>query len=229
MFLGTEGIIAAGKSEFAKRLARLMGFEYFGEPFANNPILPWFYKDIRRWGFTAQIGFLHRRFKQHQVAVFGITDENTDCQYGDQWPGVVQDRTIYADSIFVRMLVKQGMMTQEEAKEYFSLFALMRHFLDVPDGIVYLDVEPDVAYERIQRRGREMEKAITLEYLIDLGDEYESFLEDIVDLGIPVHRVDWNIDRPEEEWLGAIEQEIPVIRQLRKGCKNRFRRSIRQL
>jgi len=247
MFLGVEGLIGAGKSDFARRLATMTGIEYMGEQYEDNPLLVKFYEDKKRYSFSVQIAFLTRRFHQHQQAVWnlghGIPYADLEVlepivdSFGGQvpkresalWAGVIQDRTIYADSIFVRMLVKQGDMGEDEANEYFNLFALMRHFLDVPDGVIYLDVKPEVAHQRIMERDRSMESKMELGYLVDLHEEYERLMGELEDLGVSVLRVQWNDHLNEQNRYGRMYELLPQIFNLRRGTKNRLRRSARQL
>ena len=125
-----------------------------------------------------QVYLLNHRFLQHQQMVWS----RKSC---------IQDRTIYEDVIFAKMLKEDGLMDPLDFQTYVELFQNMSNFLHRPDIIIYLDVEPEVAIERIKQRGRECESGITLEYLIKLKAGYEDWLSDI-EGRIPVLKLDWN-------------------------------------
>lgn len=220
MFIGLSGIIGAGKTTAAGSIAKIYGLEFLPEPVEENPWLGRFYENIPRWAFPMQIFLLFRRFAGHQYSVFSSAYRRS---------GVVQDRTIYEDSIFVRMLLKQGLFDELEADTYFQGFALMRHFLDEPDAIIYLDVDPAVALERMRARGRDVEKGIDLKYMTALRDEYEEYLSDISGRGVRILRLEWNKNRTIEEVDEAIEDLRPALEALTRGKHNRFRRSMKQL
>ena len=103
----------------------------------------------------------------------------------------VQDRTIYEDVIFAKMLHEDGSMDARDFSTYVGLFNNMTNFLHRPDLIIYLDIEPEVALQRVRSRGRACENGLTLDYLVRLRDGYEEWLQD-VEGRIPVLRIDWN-------------------------------------
>ena len=97
---------------------------------------------------------------------------------GKSGEAFIQDRTIYEDAeIFARTLFEQGSMTKVDYENYVELFHCMTDFLRPPDLIIYLHASPDTLMERIARRGRESEKAITRDYLARLGKAYEGWIE----------------------------------------------------
>jgi deoxyadenosine kinase len=177
-FITVSGIIGVGKTTLCKNLAKSMEMKPEFEPVKENPYLPLFYGDMATYSFPMQIFLLSKRFRQHQGIV-----------WNDK--AVIQDRSIYEDPIFAKMLRDGGLMTPLDFENYSELFINMTNFLHRPDLIVYLDVDPEVAMERIKSRGRECEKDITLDYLKSLRDGYEDWLKDI-SRRIPVLRVDWN-------------------------------------
>ena len=167
MFIGISGIIGAGKSTLAQDLAGRLGYKAYNEPVKDNPYLEDFYSDMNRWGAMMQIHLLFRRFEQHQQIVWN--SEN----------GAVQDRTIYEDTIFARMLNKAGFIDQRDYDTYLGHFNLMKRYLVYPDLLLYLRVEPETSLERIAERGRKAESGITLEYMQKLHAGYESFIEEM--------------------------------------------------
>jgi len=164
-FLAIAGNIGVGKTELTDRLAAALGWKVYYEPVIENPYLDPFYKDMERWSFHLQIYFLAERFK-------------AQVQIGKSGEAFIQDRTIYEDAeIFARTLHEQGSMTKVDYDNYVELFHCMTDFLRPPDLIIYLHASPDTLMERIARRGRASEKAITRDYLARLGAAYEGWIE----------------------------------------------------
>ena len=179
MFIGIAGIIGAGKSTLAKSLADTLGYVTYNEPVKDNPYLDDFYADMNRWGAMMQIHLLFRRFEQHQQIVWTKSK------------GAVQDRTIYEDTIFARMLHEAGFIDQRDHETYVGHFNIMKRFLVYPDILIYLRVKPEVSMERIKERGRDMESGITLEYMEKLHQGYETFIGEM-DNYTRVLSLDWN-------------------------------------
>lgn len=193
LFIGIAGMIGAGKSTLAEALGSHLGIDVYHEPVADNEYLADFYKDTARYAFATQIYLLNRRFQQHQEII---------------WRGrsAVQDRTIYEDSIFAKMLVGLGLMEERDYRTYAQLFRHMSHFMCRPNVIVYLDVKPERSMERIQMRGRDVESGISEQYLRALYQGYEEFLAEIGRL-IPVIRVDYDRFGTAEEMAEVILKE----------------------
>lgn len=178
LFIGIAGMIGAGKSTLASSLGKHLEIDVYYEPVENNEYLADFYRDTKRYSFATQIYLLNRRFQQHQEII---------------WRGrsAVQDRTIYEDSIFARMLAETGLMEERDYRTYVDLFRNMSNFMCKPNVIIYLDVSPERSMERIQSRGRAVEGGITLEYLAALHKGYREFVADISRV-IPVIQVDYD-------------------------------------
>lgn len=175
LYIAISGLIGAGKSTLADKLAPQMGLPVYHEPVQENPYLAKFYADMKAHAFAMQVHLLSERFKQQQQIV---------------WNGVgaVQDRSIYEDSVFARMLSDSGLMSELDFQTYTALFRHMTNFMQRPTFIVYLDVSPHEALRRIGMRARSVETGITIEYLTALHAAYEVFLRDI-SRTIPVMRV----------------------------------------
>lgn len=178
LFIGIIGLIGAGKSTLCKSLAEHMGLPDYYEEVSDNPYLEQFYQDMATNSFPLQVYLLNRRFCQHQVITW-------------RGSGGVQDRTIYEDSIFAKILMQTGLMTPLDYQTYLQLFENMSKFMVRPNLIVMLDVDPEVSLERIRKRGRACEAGITIEYLHALKQGYEEFVKEISKI-IPVIRVNWN-------------------------------------
>ena len=202
VFIGISGLIGAGKTTLATALAKHLSLEVYYEPVEDNEYLADFYGDISRYCFAMQIYLLNKRFHQHQQIIW-------------QGKGGVQDRTIYEDTVFARMLMKSGMMDKRDYETYCALFENMSNFMCKPNVIIYLDVNPEMSYQRISQRGRDIEKGISLEYLKLLQEEYEIFIDEISKV-IPVIRVPWNKFQDVEALASAIKQEYLASSFLRE-------------
>lgn len=193
LFIGIAGMIGAGKSTLATRLGELLELPVYYEPVDDNEYLADFYADTARYAFATQIYLLNRRFQQHQEIIW-------------RGGGGIQDRTIYEDAVFAKMLVKLGLMEERDYRTYLSLFKHMSNFMCRPNVIVYLDVTPERSMSRIRMRSRDVETGISLEYLTALYEEYEAFITDISKT-VPVIRVDYDRFRSAEDMAAVIERE----------------------
>lgn len=193
IFIGIAGMIGAGKSTLATALGEHLGIQAYYEPVQDNEYLEDFYRDTRRHSFAMQVYLLNRRFQQHQEII---------------WRGrsAVQDRTIYEDSIFARMLAETGQMDARDYRTYQELFKHMSNFMCKPSVIVYLDVSPETSMERIRMRSRGVEADIELSYLRALHEGYERFLGDISRV-IPVIRIDYERFASADEMAELIKRE----------------------
>lgn len=167
------GAIGSGKTVTAKSLQQVIKKaegDCLGlyEPVESNPLLPLYYQDPQRYAFSMQIYMLNRRYEQQKLAqdaaFMGISS--------------VQDSSLFGDSCFVEMLQKDGILHELEVDVYSSLFANMAREIMYPSLVVYLDCPPEVARHRIEKRGRECEKSISLGYLSALKAELDAFVED---------------------------------------------------
>ena len=192
--ISVSGIIGVGKSTLSKELGKIFNADVYYEPVETNEYLDSFYKDMKKYSFPMQIYLLSHRFKQHQQMIW--SDRN-----------VIQDRSIYEDVIFAKMLREDGLMEELDFKTYRLLFQNMCNFLHRPDIIVYLDVEPEIALQRIINRSRDCETGITLEYLRSLKKGYEDWLNDVSDR-IQVIKVDWNEFESTDDIVEKIKDKI---------------------
>lgn len=193
LFIGIAGMIGAGKSTLATALGAHLDLPVYYEPVKDNAYLADFYRDTAKYAFATQIYLLNRRFQQHQEIIW-------------RGGGGVQDRTIYEDAVFAKMLVQLGLMDQRDYETYLSLFRHMSNFMCRPSMVVYLDVKPERSMERIKLRSRDVESGISLEYLKALYNEYDSFIADI-SRTVPVIRVDYDQFHSAEEMAAMIERE----------------------
>eukprot|EP01102_Stenamoeba_stenopodia_P003407 TRINITY_DN13395_c0_g1_i1.p1 TRINITY_DN13395_c0_g1~~TRINITY_DN13395_c0_g1_i1.p1 ORF type:complete len:267 (+),score=89.71 TRINITY_DN13395_c0_g1_i1:84-803(+) len=202
LFIGISGLIGAGKSTLAKSLGEKLDLPVYYEENAVDfgGYLSDFYKDTKRYSFPLQIYLLNQRFRQHQQILW-------------QGKGGVQDRTIYEDAVFAKMLVNSNQMDERDYKTYISLFHNMANFMRKPNLIVHLDVSPQESLNRIRKRGREFEQGITLEYLTNLYNAYEEFINDISRV-ITVIKVDYNTFQSAEDMAEMVTREHEKLRNI---------------
>lgn len=194
-FFVVSGIIGAGKTTLTTQLGEKLNLEKVYEPVKENPYLAKFYEDPAKYGFAMQMFLLNRRFRAHKHIVWGQKD-------------IIQDRSIYEDPIFAKMLSEDNLIEPLDFETYTETFANMINFLRRPDLVIYLDCEAKTAHERIQKRGRECEKGISVEYLESLKKGYESWLKDI-EGAIPVVKLDWNEFQSTDDVVKKIQKALP--------------------
>ena len=209
VFIGISGLIGAGKTTLAEALAKELNLPVFYEPVTNNEYLKDFYTDMKRYAFPMQIYLLNKRFKQQQQIVWNGT-------------GGVQDRTIYEDSVFARMLCDSGYMEEREYKTYLELFQNMSNFMKKPNIIVHLDLTPEESLRRIQLRNRQCEQSISLEYLNALYKAYEYFVNEIAKI-IPVIKVDYQRFHSADQMAKVVKQEYEQISNIKYVPIDKFR------
>jgi len=193
LFIGIAGLIGAGKTTLAQALGRHLDLPVYYEPVQDNEYLADFYRDTPRYAFATQIYLLNRRFQQHQEIIW-------------RGGGGVQDRTIYEDAVFAKMLADEGIMEERDYRTYLDLFRHMSNFMRRPNVIVFLDLTPETSMERIEQRSRDVESGISMEYLVALHREYQAFISNI-SRTVPVIRVNWEEFRDAEEMAAVIQKE----------------------
>lgn len=187
--IAIAGNIGAGKTTLCTQLGKNFGWEVHYESTDDNPYLSDFYVDMRR---QRQIFFLNNRYQQVLKILQGDTT-------------VVQDRTIYEDAyIFAPNLHDMGLMTSRDFDNYFSLFQTMSSQIQPPDLLIYLRAGIPTLVNHIQRRGRDYEGNMSLDYLRRLNDRYEQWISGYKEgklLVINADEIDF-IDSPED--LGKV-------------------------
>jgi deoxyadenosine/deoxycytidine kinase len=164
MHIAVAGNIGSGKTTLTSLLAKQFNWEAQYEDVDDNPYLNDFYEDMQRWSFNLQIYFLRHRFQQ----VIDIHKSGRN---------VIQDRTIYEDAqIFAPNLHAMGLMTTRDFNNYINLFEMMSSFLQGPDLLIYLRASVPTLVNQIQKRGREYENSIRLDYLKRLNERYETWI-----------------------------------------------------
>ena len=196
MQIAISGNIGAGKTELTRLLSKHYGYRAVFGPSEENPYLNSFYEDMRRWSFNMMIHSLYAGMKQ--------LAELTEA--GESF---VRDRSLFDDAyIFAPNLQDMGLITTRDLETYTKLFETMYSLLPKPDLLIYVRGDVPTLVKHIQKRGREYEKGIRLDYLTNLNSRYErwastyegkmvvvdtdecDFVENREDLGLIINRID---------------------------------------
>jgi deoxyadenosine/deoxycytidine kinase len=167
MHIAIAGNIGSGKTTLTRMLAHHYGWTPHFEPVMNNPYLEDYYKDIKRWAFNVEVYFLKERFKD-MLNVIAHPEQTT-----------IQDRSIFEGVyVFVANNYAQGQLSDRDYNAYMELFEQMVTIVKYPDLMIYLRAPLERLVENIQKRGREYEQTISLDYLKGLNERYEEFIKE---------------------------------------------------
>ena len=166
MHIAIAGNIGSGKTTLTTMLAKHYGWEARFEPVDYNPYLEDYYKDIPRWSFNLEVYFLKQRFRDLlEIAHAGNT--------------VIQDRTIYEGVyVFTANNKAMGSLSDRDFDTYMELFEQMMTIVKYPDLMIYLKAEVPHLVQNIQRRGRDYEQTMPIDYLENLNTRYNEFIYD---------------------------------------------------
>lgn len=166
MHIAIAGNIGSGKTTLTTMLAKHYGWEARFEPVDYNPYLEDYYKDIPRWSFNLEVYFLKQRFRDLlEIAHAGNT--------------VIQDRTIYEGVyVFTANNKAMGNLSDRDFDTYMELFEQMMTIVKYPDLMIYLKAEVPHLVQNIQRRGRDYEQTMPIDYLENLNTRYNEFIYD---------------------------------------------------
>ncbi|MDX5339344.1 MAG: deoxynucleoside kinase [Cyclobacteriaceae bacterium] len=188
MHLAVSGNIGSGKTTLTEKLAKHYGWKAEFEAVDNNPYLPDFYEDMKRWAFHLQVYFLNSRY--NQIRKIQDSQENT-----------IQDRTIYEDAyIFAANLYKSKLLTERDYWNYRTLFDSMIQHVKAPDLLIYLKADIPKLVGQIEKRGRTYETAMRIDYLKNLNQHYEDWISGYKEgklLIIDVNELDF-VERPDD-------------------------------
>ena len=164
MYIAIAGNIGAGKTTLTKMLAKYYGWEPRFESVSFNPYLEDYYTDIKRWSFCLETYFLKERFKD-LLAV--LQSEHT----------IIQDRSIFEGVyVFVRNNYERGDLEERDFVTYMELFNHMKRLMRLPELMIYLRKSVPTLVKQIQKRGRDYEQGMQIDYLKDLNRHYEDFI-----------------------------------------------------
>lgn len=165
MHIGIAGNIGAGKTTLTRMLAEHYGWIPKYESVTFNPYLEDYYKDISRWSYNLETYFLAQRFR-----------DLVEISHSDKI--IIQDRTLMEGvNIFVANNVAMGNLSKRDYDTYLQLYNLMMGMVNEPDLLIYLRSSIEGLVEKIQKRGRDYEQSISVEYLSNLNSLYESWIE----------------------------------------------------
>ena len=164
MYIAIAGNIGSGKTTLTNMLAKHYGWKKFLEPVDDNPYIDDYYKDIPRWSFAMEVYFLKERFKD----LIAISQSKET---------IVQDRSIFEGVyVFTANNRAMGNLTDRDYDTYMELFSQMLTLVRMPDLMIYLRSSITHLVENIQKRGREYEQTMQIEYLQNLNERYEDFI-----------------------------------------------------
>jgi deoxyadenosine/deoxycytidine kinase len=202
MHLAVSGNIGSGKTTLTEKLAKHYGWKAEFEAVEDNPYLPDFYEDMKRWAFHLQVYFLNSRFNQ----IKKIQESTIPT---------IQDRTIYEDAyIFAANLYKSKLLTERDYWNYRSLFDSMISHIKAPDLLIYLKADIPKLVGQIEKRGRTYETAMRIDYLKNLNSHYEEWIAnykegkllivDVNDLDFVERQADFSfiVEKIEREMFG---------------------------
>jgi deoxyadenosine/deoxycytidine kinase len=198
-FIAVAGNIGVGKSTLVTLLSDALDWTPFYEPVTENPYLADFYEDMRAWGFHSQVYFLMRRLRIHRQL---MREEGS----------VIQDRSVYEDAeVFAHNLYLQDAISERDYATYHELYQVLVEFLPPPDLVIYLRASVPTLLSRISKRGRDYERKIHADYLADLNELYEAWIDHFElcpILTIPCDNLDY-VARPQH--LGLIVDKVNEI------------------
>ncbi|AXY07100.1 deoxynucleoside kinase [Bacillus anthracis] len=162
-FITVEGPIGVGKTSLAKEISTHMQLHLLKEIVDENPFLGKFYEDIDEWSFQTEMFFLCNRYKQL---------EDINIKYLNQRKPVVADYHIFKNVIFASRTLKDS-----QYDKYMQIYRILTQDMPVPNVIVYLTASLETLQKRIAMRGREFEKNMDPNYLLQLTKDYETAMD----------------------------------------------------
>lgn len=197
-----EGLIGAGKSTLTAKIAKALDLRPIYEPVDDNPFLSRSYQDPRRWVFPMQVFLLNRRWAMHRLAA-------AEAAVGR---GAVVDRGLPGDRVFMSLHVEEGNVDGDMWRTYNELYDTMVLGIPTPSVLLYLDVDPHTAHERMTRRGRGAEAGVSLRYLVQLQRHYQRMLDEVQSArhpwsrGMSVVRLPWPEDADADAAVEAVRK-----------------------
>lgn len=205
MHIGIAGNIGAGKTTLTRMLSEHYGWIPKYESVTYNPYLEDYYKDIKRWSYNLETYFLAQRFRD--LVEISKSDDI-----------IIQDRTLMEGvNIFVANNVAMDNLSQRDYETYLQLYNLMMSMVREPDLLIYLRSSIEGIVRKIQKRGRDYEQGLSVEYLGNLNRLYEQWISnykgrimifDVDDLDYENNAEDFALitDRLDSEIFGLFRQ-----------------------
>ena len=200
-YIAIEGTIGVGKTSLAQLLSKELGARLVLEDFEDNPFLPDFYNDPERFGFQTQLFFLLQRYRQQQ-----------DLRQVDMF-----QKLLITDYMFVKdRLFASLNLGDKEMQLYDTVASLLERNIIRPDIVIYLQADTNILMKNIEKRGRNMEKNVTWEYIDALNQVYTEYFFRYQDTPLVIINTN-NIDFVENE--NDLKEVIDYIRQPVSGTK----------
>lgn len=202
-----EGIIGAGKTTFSREVAKRLELRLIEEPVDSNPYLVKFYQDQKRWAFGMQMYLLHTRYAIQQLASFEATGQGG---YG----GAILDRSLSGDRVFAKLHKDEGNIEELDWETYEMAYNIMARTLLPPTLLVFLDIQPETAFARMQKRNRSAEAGVPIEYLQRLRKGYQELLIEAEHSLLPwshavrVCRIPWDPDTLSPDQWDAVAKTV---------------------
>ncbi|MBA3829741.1 MAG: deoxynucleoside kinase [Taibaiella sp.] len=194
--IAVAGNIGAGKTTLTTMLAKHYKWTPHYEDVEHNPYLVDFYEDMPRWSFNLQVYFLNNRLRDLIEIINGKAT-------------VIQDRTIYEDAyIFAPNLYEMGLMTKRDFENYSSFFQNLKTLVKPPDLLIYLRAGIPALVDQIQKRGREYEENIRLDYLKRLNEFYNKWIDKYSDGPLLIIDVEKNNFAEKDEDFAEVVRRI---------------------
>ena len=164
MYIALAGNIGSGKTTLTKMRAKHYGWKKFLEPVDDNPYIDDYYKDISRWALNLEVYFLKQRFKN----LLEIEKSKET---------IIQDRTIFEGVyVFATNNKNMGNMDERDYDTYMGLFDSMMKVIKMPELMVYLRASVPHLVKNIQKRGRDYEQQMPIDYLQGINNLYDEFI-----------------------------------------------------
>ncbi len=198
-YIVIEGPIGVGKTSLTRLVAKEFNARLILEKPEENPFLPQFYRDRKKYAFQTQISFLLNRFQQQrEIAQFDLFNQIT-----------LSDYLFAKDRIFASMN-----LDDHELALYDQIYSLLNGQIPTPDLVIFLQAKPEVLHHRIKSRNIAYEKDVDLEYLKTLTEAYNYYFFHYDQgplLVVDTSEIDF-VNRKED-----FNQLIREIKQMKKG------------
>jgi len=204
--IGVEGGIGAGKTTFVQKLADALQFRAVHEP-VDTELLEAFYQDPAANAYDFQFDMMLKRWDAHDLC-------QCEARSGFEYRGAILDRTLVGDRVFARMHHRAGNINDRQWRIYERFFTKALSKFETPAVLVYLDVDPVVALERVRKRRRGAEAEMSLDYLTNLRKEYLDLLSEIEakqhqwSAGMEIVRLPWNVDHQDIDPVASMLKDF---------------------
>ncbi|MBU5467446.1 deoxynucleoside kinase [Virgibacillus sp. MSJ-26] len=203
-FIAIEGPIGAGKTSLASKLANYFNFQLLKEIVEENPFLDKFYDNIEEWSFQTEMFFLCNRYKQL---------EDIERNYLDNGKPVIADYHILKNIIFARRTLQK-----DKLEKYEQIYKILTKDVAIPNVMIYIHASLDTLLKRIECRGRDIEHNIQPEYLMQLSNDYDEYMNHFERLHPHVPLIRINGD--ETDFVTRQKDLLDIIEQVKNKLNN---------